>query len=129
MWTQTVCYRDALNGLADDTATNIWSGFAAKQFNLSHLDTHSAKYINMTHSLLFPNMFGCKIPVNTVDLLTTKKTVDPFQVSSTEDIQSESSLLSKDVINGLSLISVCLFVLFLYIPSQQLWSWRDGQFT
>ena len=24
---------------------------------------------------------------------------------------------------------VCLFVLLLYIPSQQLWSWRDGQFT
>ena len=23
---------------------------------------------------------------------------------------------------------VCLFVLLLYIPSQQLWSWRDGQF-
>ena len=24
---------------------------------------------------------------------------------------------------------VCLFVLLLYVPSQQLWSWRDGQFT
>ena len=23
---------------------------------------------------------------------------------------------------------VCLFVLMLYVPSQQLWSWRDGQF-
>ena len=23
----------------------------------------------------------------------------------------------------------CLFVLLLYVPSQQLWSWRDGQFT
>ena len=23
----------------------------------------------------------------------------------------------------------CLFVMFLYIPSQHLWSWRDGQFT
>ena len=23
----------------------------------------------------------------------------------------------------------CLFVLLLYIPSQQLWSWLDGQFT
>ena len=22
----------------------------------------------------------------------------------------------------------CLFVLLLYVPSQQLWSWRDGQF-
>ena len=25
--------------------------------------------------------------------------------------------------------SVCLFVLLLYVPSQQLCSWRDGQFT
>ena len=25
--------------------------------------------------------------------------------------------------------NVCLFVLLLYVPSQQLWSWRDGQFT
>ena len=25
--------------------------------------------------------------------------------------------------------SICLFVLLLYVPSQQLWSWRDGQFT
>ena len=24
---------------------------------------------------------------------------------------------------------VCLFVLLLYVSSQQLWSWRDGQFT
>ena len=24
---------------------------------------------------------------------------------------------------------VCLFVLLLYVPSQQLWSWLDGQFT
>ena len=26
-------------------------------------------------------------------------------------------------------VIVCLFVLLLYVPSQQLWSWRDGQFT
>ena len=26
-------------------------------------------------------------------------------------------------------IGVCLFVVLLYVPSQQLWSWRDGQFT
>ena len=24
---------------------------------------------------------------------------------------------------------VCLYVLLLYVPSQQLWSWRDGRFT
>ena len=27
------------------------------------------------------------------------------------------------------LVFVCLFVLLLYVPSQQLWSLRDGQFT
>ena len=27
------------------------------------------------------------------------------------------------------LFIVCLFVLLLYVPSQQLWSWLDGQFT
>ena len=26
-------------------------------------------------------------------------------------------------------VTFCLFVLLLYVPSQQLWSWRDGQFT
>ena len=26
-------------------------------------------------------------------------------------------------------VDVCLFVLLLYVPSQQLWSLRDGQFT
>ena len=25
--------------------------------------------------------------------------------------------------------SFCLFVMLLYVPSQQLWSWRDSQFT
>ena len=27
------------------------------------------------------------------------------------------------------IVYVCLFVLLLYVPSQQLWSLRDGQFT
>ena len=26
-------------------------------------------------------------------------------------------------------VAICLFVLLLYVPSQQLWSLRDGQFT
>ena len=29
----------------------------------------------------------------------------------------------------LAIISLVCFVLLLYFPSQQLWSWRDGQFT
>ena len=28
-----------------------------------------------------------------------------------------------------SLFFICLFVLLLYVPSQQLWSLQDGQFT
>ena len=31
--------------------------------------------------------------------------------------------------NQLGSLFVCLFVLVLYVPSQQLWSLRDGQFT
>ena len=27
------------------------------------------------------------------------------------------------------ILFVCLFALLLYVPSQQLWSWWDGQFT
>ena len=30
---------------------------------------------------------------------------------------------------GQIILFVCLFVLLLYVPSQQLWSLRDGQFT
>ena len=26
-------------------------------------------------------------------------------------------------------LKICLFVLMLYVPSQQLWSWWDGQFN
>ena len=35
-------------------------------------------------------------------------------------------------LNGVSLAGwwfVCLLILLLYVPSQQLWSWRDGQFN
>ena len=31
--------------------------------------------------------------------------------------------------NSVTCLFVCLFVLLLYVPSQQLWSWRDCQFT
>ena len=36
-----------------------------------------------------------------------------------------------DRLNNISadVLFVCLFVLLLYVPSQQLWSLRDGQFT
>ena len=30
---------------------------------------------------------------------------------------------------GTEFLSIKLFVLLLYVPSQQLWSWCDGQFT
>ena len=32
-------------------------------------------------------------------------------------------------IDMFDVLYVCLFVLLLYVSSQQLWSWRDGQFT
>ena len=35
-----------------------------------------------------------------------------------------------DSLDGQSMVCLfCLFVLLLYVPSQQLWSLRDGQFT
>ena len=37
--------------------------------------------------------------------------------------------VSVNNFSGLSGQFVCLFVLLLYVPSQQLWSLRDGQFT
>ena len=41
-----------------------------------------------------------------------------------------STIISDNTIDeGLDGVFVCLFVLLLYVPSQQLWSWRDGQFT
>ena len=38
----------------------------------------------------------------------------------------ELDLVSSDVF---TLTINFLFVLLLYVPSQQLWSWQDGQFT
>ena len=40
-------------------------------------------------------------------------------------------VVEQYVSKTLSLLEVffCLFVLLLYVPSQQLWSWWDGQFT
>ena len=35
----------------------------------------------------------------------------------------------KIIIFNFVLLCLFLFVLLLYVPSQQLWSWRDGQFT
>ena len=39
-----------------------------------------------------------------------------------------ATLASKRLLDHLILCFVCLFLL-LYVPSQQLWSLRDGQFT
>ena len=43
---------------------------------------------------------------------------------------SDNYLLDHDMF-GMQLFGcfVCLFVLLLYVPSRQLWSLRDGQFT
>ena len=38
----------------------------------------------------------------------------------------ETVLVMKGVVDH---TFVCLFVLLLYVQSQQLWSWRDRQFT
>ena len=40
-----------------------------------------------------------------------------------------ASIVPADILLGRMLFINCLFVLLLYIPSQQLWSWWDSQFT
>ena len=45
--------------------------------------------------------------------------------ASLEEIDLDSTRLTEVE----EIRNVCLFVLLLYIQSQQLWSWRDGQFT
>ena len=42
-------------------------------------------------------------------------------------IQNTISHLEK--VKSITDCFVCLFVVLLYVPSQQLWSLRDGQFT
>ena len=37
--------------------------------------------------------------------------------------------MDENVKKVFHVVLVCLFVLLLYVPSQQLSSWRDGQFT
>ena len=39
------------------------------------------------------------------------------------------TILVEDIIRNKSIKLFCLFVLLLYVPSQQLWSLRDGQFN
>ena len=42
----------------------------------------------------------------------------------------DTILSTRDHLHHASIIKLtCLFVLLLYVPSQQLWSCRDGQFT
>ena len=41
----------------------------------------------------------------------------------------ENLMLNEAVNNEMMHVLFVLFVLLLYVPSQQLWSWRDGQFT
>ena len=53
----------------------------------------------------------------------------PF--SSDLDLYKQCKVLENRRIQGIfkDFEFVCLFVLLLYVPSQQLWSLRDGQFT
>ena len=51
------------------------------------------------------------------------------------NFSSKSSLKAVQIQNNLTEMflilhsTICLFVLLLYVPIQQLWSWQDGQFT
>ena len=50
----------------------------------------------------------------------------PYSMNLTQAYWAEKFLITPRTSVG---PFVCLFVLLLYVPSQQLWSLRDGQFT
>ena len=52
-----------------------------------------------------------------------------FQYPMIWDVGQKCPSVCPFACNTIALQTVCLFVLLLYVPSQQLWSWRDGQFT
>ena len=53
-------------------------------------------------------------------------TVNPDQ---TAPLQYRPPMNIKQKRDQMTILFVCLFVLLLYVPSQRLWSWQDGQFT
>ena len=60
-------------------------------------------------------------PLQSNDLLTDNEDMDQ---------NAELNLLSSVLCSLGNWFLFCfLFVLLLYVQSQQLWSWRDGQFT
>ena len=69
-----------------------------------------------------PMSFGCKLWVH-------KKCSGLQRLTPNPDYRGARCMGNARPIDGRPQNEVCLFVLLLYVPSQQLWSLRDGQFT
>ena len=69
--------------------------------------------------------------VNILPLARFEPTTSTTPPSTTPDIDATNCATetAPKKYDQVALIFVCLFVLLLYVPSQQLWSLRDGQFT
>ena len=72
-----------------------------------------------------------KYIVSTVDIggITGHHFCHKFWQMSDQSLLHYNTCIDFEVIRCLECNNVCLFVLLLYVPSQQLWSLRDGQFT
>ena len=70
--------------------------------------------------------FGDVIVIKIRHHATSQHILDFLTLTLMMDSYSLASVLEADDI--LESLFVCLFVLLLYVPSQQLWSWREGQF-
>ena len=81
--------------------------------------------IAVPHNMSSPNCAKCKYDIAYHLLNVSSKSI--------LGKQHKHTFLLDELPNFVYLISfnefVCLFVLLLYVPSQQLWSLGDGQFT
>ena len=71
--------------------------------------------------------FSCKLPSNYNEVWLIRM---HFEQSLVINYEFHHIIVTDDRVYYFSWpLGVCLFVLLLYVPSQQLWSLRDGQFT
>ena len=87
----------------------------------------------INHTGLQANSFDIEAPFLDMDLSITNGIVSSKIYDKRDDFNFEIvnfPFLDGDIPRSTSYgVDVCLFVLLLYVPSQQLWSLRDGQFT
>ena len=85
-------------------------------------------------SVLYPKLCYIKVHYKgtALHLLKAKYFLGYIEIVSMVQWIKTQFLSNETIIRGSVLggrLNICLFVLLLYVPSQQLRSWRDGQFT